>query len=130
MNRRPYETPGVRTYRNALSAEKQKQLLWLSDTERLTPAVIAERLGVHRNTVLKWLRRLARLEVRSCSCGRRLRKEGKRCYVCRGYRERSRGRDETWRQGTAEDIVRRWMDHGDDGLSREQVLRVLKGECN
>ena len=126
--RKPYSSPAVRSYKNALPEAVRRKIAWLVDEERLTPSVIAERLGLHRNTVLKWMRRLGLVEQRRCGCGRVLRLAGGRCYVCRGYRESTRGapRDE-WKRDTAEVLVQRWLERGGDGLSKEQVLEVLKG---
>lgn len=56
--------------------------------EGLSVAIISERLGLHRNTISKWLRHLGLTPLRRCErCGRRVRLEEK-CYVCRGQRER------------------------------------------
>lgn len=65
---------------------KTKRILQLR-LEGLPLATIAERLGLHINTVWKHLQRRGLVERRRCSCGRKLRgHEATRCYVCRGYR--------------------------------------------
>ncbi|GMV19071.1 MAG: hypothetical protein AMXMBFR56_72950 [Polyangiaceae bacterium] len=77
---------------NATSPEKVSRIVKLR-RDGLSLVVIAERLGLHINTVLKHLTRAGLVLERHCTCGRRLRgTEETRCYVCRGYRV-SKARD-------------------------------------
>lgn len=86
--KRPYLAPELVTRSSAISAEKRARIVELR-AEGLSVEVISERLGLHRNTVIKWSSRLGATPHEVCGCGRRVRLES-RCYVCRGWRERVR----------------------------------------
>jgi Homeodomain-like domain len=86
--KRLYVAPQVVTRASAISDYQRTRIMQLK-AEGLSIAVISERLGLHRNTVSKWALRLCPSTVLHCSCGRRVKLEA-RCYVCRGYRERTR----------------------------------------
>lgn len=84
---------------NATSEEKIARMRKLR-AEGLSLKVIAERLGVHLNTVAKHLARAgASAQRKHCACGRPLRGEASRCYICRGYRTNARRRDEVAKYG-------------------------------
>lgn len=71
---------------NTISPEKRQRVVKLK-AEGLPMSTIAERLGVHRNTVFKHLKRAGQVTPKQCSsCGRAIRGTDPRCYVCRGYR--------------------------------------------
>lgn len=86
--RKTYAAPQVVTRSSAISEEKRARIAELR-TEGLSVEVISERLGLHRNTVIKWSSRLGVTPHQVCGCGRRVRLEA-RCYVCRGWPERVR----------------------------------------
>lgn len=84
---------------NATSEEKIARMRKLR-AEGLSLEVIAERLGVHLNTVAKHLARAgASAQRKHCACGRPMRGEDTRCYICRGYRTNARRRDEVAKYG-------------------------------
>jgi IS30 family transposase len=88
--RKPWVRPEVVTRSTAISVEKRERIVDLA-SQGLSVAVIAERLGLHRNTVSHWRIRMGLVERRSCArCKRTIRGPDARCYVCRGYRERLR----------------------------------------
>lgn len=63
--RRPYTPPQITS--SAISAEKRARIRELRE-EGLTLAVISERLGLHLNTVHKWVGRLGLIPRRPCGC--------------------------------------------------------------
>lgn len=78
VERRPYSPPRVVTRSSAISIEKRARIRDLYE-EGLSVVIISERLGLHRNTIHLWLRRLELLPPSSCSrCGCRRR-------GCRGH---------------------------------------------
>lgn len=79
VTRRPYLPPPMRS--TALSEEKRKRIAELR-TEGLTYVVIAERLGLHLNTVYLWCSRLGLIERRECGCAERGRPREPRCPKC------------------------------------------------
>lgn len=86
--KKPYAAPEVITRSSAISEEKRARIVELRG-EGLSVQVIAERLGLHRNTVIKWSARLGATPHEVCVCGRTVRL-AERCYVCRGMRPRVR----------------------------------------
>lgn len=109
---KPYATPQVVTRASAISPAKRQRIVELI-ADGLTARVVAERLGLHPNTITNWLRRLGRLQARWCSCGRRIAGNEPRCYVCRGYRDtrpHPTPRASYWSpQRLDEQHVRRWQ---------------------
>lgn len=83
--RKPYSPPQVAT--SAISPEKRARIRELRE-EGLTLAIIAERLGLHLNTVHKWVGRLGLIPRRPCGCATRGRpiSPGCSCHVSREVR--------------------------------------------
>lgn len=79
--RRPYAPPYVVTRSSAISEEKRRRLAELRE-EGLTAGIIAERLGLHRNTVYIWLDRLGLVPRRPCGCATRGRPKSPPCSSC------------------------------------------------
>lgn len=86
--KKAYLSPELVTRPNAISPAKRERIAALR-AEGLSIDVIGERLGLHRNTVIKWSERMGATPHKVCGCGRRVRLEAQ-CYVCRGWRERVR----------------------------------------
>ena len=68
--RKPWVTPTVVSRPSAISPEKRARIAELRE-EGLTMMVIAERLGLHLNTVHKWINRLGLIPRRPCGCATR-----------------------------------------------------------
>jgi hypothetical protein len=73
----------------AIPPAAQQRIVALVRQEE-SQVVIARKLGIHANTVYKWVLRLGLARRVRCQCGRMMRAPNERCYVCRGYRDTRR----------------------------------------
>jgi DNA-binding CsgD family transcriptional regulator len=78
IERRPYSPPEVVSRSSSISPEKQRRIRELR-AEGLTMAVISERLGLHLNTIAKYLERLGLVPRLACGCATRGRPREPRC---------------------------------------------------
>lgn len=78
IQKRPYAAPQVVSHSSSISPEKQSRILELRE-EGLTTVVIAERLGLHINTVHKYFGKLGLIPRRPCGCATRGRPIAPKC---------------------------------------------------
>lgn len=88
ISKRPYSSPQVVSQSSAISIQKQERIAELR-AEGLTIVVIAERLGLHLNTVHKYLGKLGLIPRRVCGCATRGRPIAPRCG-CHGQAQEAR----------------------------------------
>lgn len=78
IDKRLYSPPQVVSHSSAISIEKQARIAELRE-EGLTMVVIAERLGLHTNTVHKYFGKLGLIPRKACGCATRGRPIAPRC---------------------------------------------------
>ena len=78
MSRGPYSPQQVVSHSSATSPEKRARIAELR-AEGLTVAVIAERVGLHTNTVHKYCGQLGLIPRKACGCATRGRPRAPTC---------------------------------------------------